>query len=115
MNIKNYTEDGTFLVEYVPKNTNCQSAQISVRFDVTNLTTDDILEKLKLVSPQYEWETQIKSTIVNHDIYRGIINNSYEIDSVTIQPSNLITQPATDTNIQVLIQQELQRLEGDTV
>lgn len=97
MNVTNYTKDGTYTVDYIPRNTECTPIQVNIRFDTSKLSPDDIIERLKMSSPQHVWEGQLNAETVNHNVYRNILKTYDVTEPVGVPTPALATQFNTQT------------------
>ena len=74
MNILGY-KSGTYSVEYVPNNSVCKPIKLSIQLDQQSLTDkDQIINRLKLSSPQEYWYNQVlaEEATVDEVLHRPI-------------------------------------------
>lgn len=89
---------GTYTVEYIPEDKECKPVKLNIQLDQNTLhDKDQIIEKLKLSSPQSYWYDQIvalESDVINN-IANDLVNTSH---SVRDMGSQLTANPVNTFN-----------------
>jgi len=69
-----------YTVEYIPKNSNCNSITLEIHLNVNNPEDmDEVLTSLKNSCPQDYWRQEILKATPNHSALQSLVNTEHEI------------------------------------
>jgi hypothetical protein len=109
MKIKQYHQDGTYLVEYLPDDADCYPIEyaIQISLDDTDASTEEsIMRRLAGCSPQHFWNIQkLQKTFdssMRESLVGAIQENAHEmlpptIDPLSISTGGTLTMPEANT------------------
>lgn len=93
MKILNY-KNGTYTVEYLPRDTNCTPIRLDIKLDLDTLTSEStVIEKLKQSSPQEFWNSELDVTEIDHDVLSRLVNTTHVVDDMSITGGEGQTTP----------------------
>ena len=84
-------QSGTYTVEYIPEDADCKPIKLNIQLDQETLhDKDQIVERLKLSSPQDFWYNQIIAKDSNrvNEIASSLINTTHAVKDVSNRTLN---------------------------
>ena len=108
MKIKEYRQDGTYIVEYLPDDEDCYPIEfaIQIALDDTDATSEEsIKQRLAACSPQHFWNTQKLQKTFDASLRESLVGLVQEnahnlvptVDTMSVSTVATLTMPQANT------------------